>query len=334
MLNPSGTVKYPFQWGVGTVVLEQFDGVDAATARQTELSNAPPPLAFLSIAQILAHPRWPLARDCYIGMALDTSGPDPAIKRLMQNVARIVLFNIIVGLHEARGPSRKTWPTINRIRETFEPFGLASPRRFDEMIARMRTVGLIELQPAPSDRRIRLVVPTERMIAEDYAWQDFNMRALAVLQPESRAYDEVFSHNPLYRQAQRIVSAGIFHKAQDILDPDANPLVPFLARQDGTKIILSYLEAALACGDPSRVSLSYETVSSRISTSRTHIRNLIELLEADGYLKRHGKGGNDIELMPELWRQAELFIASILSGNDYWWQLTLARVASLEQSTQ
>ena len=293
-----------------------------------------PAVRSLSTTEIRSHPRWTLARDCYMQMALDSQRPDPAIRRVMQDIARIVLFNIIIGLHEARGEARRTWPTVNRIREAFEPFGLASPRRFDEMIARMRSIGLIQLLPVPSDRRMRLVVPTARMIEEDYIWQDFNMRALAVLRPDVRDYDEVFSHNPVYRQAQRILSVELLAVAQYILDTDANPLIGFIARQDGSKIVFHYLLAALEGGDPSRVSLGYEAVSSRVSTSRTHVRNMVDALEAEGYLKRRGRGGRDIELMPLIWEQAEQFISAVLAGNDYWWQLARARVAAFEQSTQ
>ena len=293
-----------------------------------------PLLTFLTTQQIRNHPRWMLARNGYMQAAVNNQGSDPAIRRLMQDIARVVLFNIILGLNEASGKARDSWPTVNRIREAFEPFGLASPRRFDEMIARLRTVGLIELQPAPVDKRIRLVVPTARMIAEDYAWQDTNMRGLAVLRPESRDYDEVFSHNPLYRLIHRAIGAELHATARNILDVEINPLVAFLVRQDGTKIVFSYLLAAIEGGDTSRASLSYETVSARSTTSRTHVRNLVNALEQAGYLKLHGRGGHDMELMPALWEQTQQFSAAILSGNDYWWQLARQRVAAFDQSTQ
>lgn len=292
-----------------------------------------PRLAFLSIEQVRNHPRWTIARDSYLQLTMDGHGPDPTIRRLMHDIARSVLFNIL-SLHAVQVEARESWATVNRIREVFAPFGLASPRRFDEMIARLRQVGLIELRPAPSDKRLRLVVPTARMIEEDYAWQDHNMRPLAVLLPESQDYDAVFSHDPLYRHALRAVCAGIMVNARTILDVEANPLIAFLMRQSGGRIIFSYLIAALAGGDPLRVSLRYEDVSIHAGTSRTHVRNMILALEAAGFLQRHGRGGHDIELRPELWEQADRFIASVLSGNDCLWQLTRARVDAIRQSTQ
>lgn len=313
----------------GVTVRDQDDG----TAAGLNGSN-PPQVSYLTIEQIRAHPRWHLARDSYMQMAVDSHSADPAIRRVMQDIARIVLFNLIISLYEAAGEARSTWPTVKRIREVFEPFGLASPRRFDEMIARMRSIGLIELHPAPSDRRIRLVVPTPAMIAEDYAWHDINMHGLTVLLPESRDYDEVFAHNPLYRKVHRAISTGLHPTARDILDPANNPLVAFLVRQDGTKIVFGYLLAALSDGDPTRVSLSYEAISARIATSRTHVRNLVRALEEAGFMKGNGRGGRDIELLPPLLEQAELFIAGVLSGNDYWWQLTRQRIAAMGQSTQ
>ncbi|WP_139198787.1 hypothetical protein [Devosia sp. YR412] len=291
-------------------------------------------MSFLSAAQIRAHPRWALARDYYMQVLVQSHSPDPAIRRVMQDIAGLVLFNLIIALYEARGEARESWPTITRIREVFATFGLASARSLDEMLARMRQIGLIELQTAPGDKRVRLIKPTARMIAEDYAWHDNHMRALAVLQPDSRDYDAVFSHDALHRQVHRAISNGLHDTAFDILDVENNPLVAFIMRQDGAKIIFSYLQQALAGGDPSRVSLNYTTASERIFTSRTHIRNLLSALEDAGMLRRHGTGGNDIELMPALWEHGDYFIASMMSGNDRWWQMTRQRVAAIDQSTQ
>ena len=297
-------------------------------------SSTRPAIKFLSTEQILAHPRWPEARDCYIKVLVSSHGRDPAIRRVMQDMAGLVLFNLIVAIYEARGPSRESWPTIHRIREAFATFGLASSRSTDAMLARMRQIGLIEMQAAPDDKRVRLVRPTPRMVAEDNAWHDNHMRALAVLLPESRDYDALFSHDALHRQVHRAISNGLHEKAFDVLDTAVNPLVGFLMRQDGARIIYSYLQAALAGGDPLRVSLSYASASRQIDTSRTHIRNLLTALEEAGLLHRHGEGGESIELTPELWRHADYFIAGMMSANDRWWQLTRHHVAEIQQSTQ
>ncbi|WEK04664.1 MAG: hypothetical protein P0Y65_21230 [Candidatus Devosia phytovorans] len=314
---------------------DQFKaGAPAAERDGTGISSLLAQITFLSTEQILAHPRWPQARDCYIQVLVQSHSPDPAISRVMQDVAGLVLFNLVIAIYEARGEARKDWPTINRIRESFANFGLASDRSTDEMLARMRQIGLIELQVAPADKRVRLVRPTQRMVAEDCAWHDNHTRALAVLRPDSRDYDAMFAHEPLHRQVHRAISNDLHEKAFDVLDTKVNPLVGFVMRQDGAKIIFLYLQRALAGGDPSRVSLSYAAASERIDTSRTHIRNLLAALESSGLLRRYGNGGNDIELTPELWRHADYFIASMMSANDRWWQLTRAQVAEIQRSTQ
>lgn len=297
-------------------------------------ATSPPPVAHLSTDQIHAHPRWPLARDCYIKVLIGGHGRDPGVRRLMQDMAGLVLFNLIIAIYEARGEARDSWPSINRIRETFATFGLASDRSVDAMLARMRQIGLIELQAAPGDKRIRLVQPTARMVEEDNAWHDNHMRALTVLLPESRDYDAVFSHDPLHRQVHRAISNSLHDKAFDVLDTTVNPLVSFLMRQDGAKIVFSYLQAALAGGNPLQVSLSYADASTQIGTSRTHIRNLLAALEGGNLLRRHGEGGDNIELSPELWRHADYFIAGMMAANDRWWQLTRREVARIQRSTQ
>lgn len=314
-------------------MLDQLSG-DGPEAGRDGARPALPEVKFLSTQDILTHPRWPLARDCYIKVLIQSHSPDPAIRRIMQDVAGLVLFNLIIAIYEARGESRDTWPTINRIRESFATFGLASERSTDAMLARMRLIGLIELLPAQADKRVRLVRPTARMVAEDHAWHDNHMRALTVLLPESRDYDAVFAHDPLYRQVHRAISNGLHEKAFAVLDTEINPLVSFLMRQDGAKIVYSYLQEALAGDDPMRVSLSYTAAAERLDTSRTHVRNLLAALEEAGLLHRHGTGGNDIELTPDLWRHADYFIAGMMSANDRWAQLTRMQVAEIQRCTQ
>lgn len=309
-------------------------GAGPETAGTRGTASSSPALAYLSIDQVLAHPRWPLARDCYIKVLIDGNGRDPATRRVMQDVAGLVLFNLIIAIYEDRGETRDRWPTIHRIRETFGTFGLVSDRSTDAMLARMRQIGLIELQSAPGDKRVRLVRPTARMVEEDNAWHDNHMRALSLLLPESRDYDPLFAHDPVYRQVHRAISNGLHENAFDVLDTEVNPLVGFLMRHDGARIIYSYLQAARADGDPLRVSLSYADASSQIGTSRTHIRNLLAALEEHNLLRRHGEGGEDIELTPALWRHADYFIAGMMSANDRWWQLTRLRVAEIQRSTQ
>jgi hypothetical protein len=45
--------------------------------------------------------------------------------------------------------------------------GLASPRRLDDLMARFRHAGYVVSVAAPVDHRVRILTPTERLLAHD-----------------------------------------------------------------------------------------------------------------------------------------------------------------------
>lgn len=294
-------------------------GKDSVLPRLGADGTRLPPHA--STGDILAHPRFPLARNHYMRVMIESHSADPAIRHLMHEMARNVLFNIILGYHALRvEDDPATWPSVGILRDVFLPFGLASARSFDQMLARMQVIGMIDLYPAPGDRRRRVVVPTARMIEEDLVWLANHMAPLAVLFPERDDYRPALDHSRAHQIAQRVISTRNYAVARDILSPE-DPVLALLLRQDAAKIIFIYLVAALDGADGHHASVSYEAAATRLSTSRTHVRNLLADLKAFGMLKMHGRGGHDVEIMPALWRVVDQFLANAMSGHDLVWQL-------------
>lgn len=278
--------------------------------------------------QILRHPRFPLARDHYMRAMVNAYQTDPAIRRLLHEAARSVLFNIILGQNARSMPDDPaSWLTVGRLRDSFIPFGLASPRSFDQMLARLQVIGMIDLAPAPGDRRRRLVVPTPRMIEEDLVWLADHMSPLAVLFPERDDYRPAMRHDREHQIAQRIISTYHYAGARDILNPE-DPVRTLLLRQDAAKILFIYLLAAQPGPGGCHASVSYEAAAARLSTSRTHVRNLLSDLQSHGLLMLHGRGGVDVEITPQLWDLVGLFLAEVMSGHDLVWQIARRMVAT------
>lgn len=312
-------------------MLRQEEATAASVAPDEVLAASPP---HLTIAQVLAHPRFPLARDHYMQVVVNSHNTDPAIQHLMHEIGRVVLFNIILGLHALqRHDDPATWLTVGALREAFMPFGMASPRRFDQILARMRAIGLVTLEPAPGDRRRRLVAPTTKMLEQDLTWLADHMSPLTVLLPDCRDYDPALNHDRRYQRAQRIISTQNYGRAQAALAADPR-VMPFLVRQDACKIVFIYLLAAAAGGDPHRASLPFEAAARQLTTSRTHVRNLMLDMQAAGLVQLHGKGGRDIEISPALWHGIEQFLAHAMSGHDFVWQCARRLIAAENQSTQ
>jgi hypothetical protein len=321
--------------------------MDNPTALRRLGDDGSPMPSHATTEAILSHPNFALARNHYMRTMVTSHPADPAMRHLMSEIARNVLFNIILG-HAARQDDEKpeTWLTVGRLRNLFMPFELASPRTFDQMLARMQVVGLVNLESARNDRRRRLVIPTPRMIEEDLHWLADHMSPLAVLFPKRDDYQPALDHDRRYQRAQRIISTHNYGTARDIIKrQDAvtslllrqDAVTSLLLRQDANKIVYLYLLTAWEGGDPHRTSVSFEAVASRLTTSRTHVRNLLTDLQDAGMLVMHGRGGKDVEIMPGLWRVVDLFLAASMSGHDLVWQLARRMVAGEDlaaQSTQ
>lgn len=206
------------------------------------------------------------------------------------------------------------------------PFGLTSPRSFDQMLARMEVIGLITLVPAPDDRRRRLVIPTERMISEDLSWLADHMSPLTELFPERDDYLPALQRDRAHQMAQRIVSTQNYAYARQILGPE-DPVRKLMLRQDAGKIVYVYLLAAWNSPGQDRASIAYDAVAQRLTTSRTHVRNLLMDLQALDMLRLHDRGGHDVEIKPALWAVVDMFLASAMSGHDLVWQIARRMVA-------
>jgi DNA-binding MarR family transcriptional regulator len=57
---------------------------------------------------------------------------------------------------------------------------VASSRHIDELVARLCAVGFMEQRPSDQDRRVRLLLPTEKMRAHDRDWLVAHFAPLAV----------------------------------------------------------------------------------------------------------------------------------------------------------
>ncbi|WP_050043837.1 hypothetical protein [Bradyrhizobium sp. LTSPM299] len=98
--------------------------------------------------EILAHPRFPAARGAFVDAVLALHEGDQFRSRLLVEAMRQVTFNLIVSLHLRHDlADRSTWATPQRLKDEIKPFGLASPRRVDALVARLVQLGYVDIHP-------------------------------------------------------------------------------------------------------------------------------------------------------------------------------------------
>src|SRR3954454_12430813 len=126
---------------------------------------------FHSTEEILAHPRFPLARDEFVSAILTLYEHKPLLNRLLLEASRTVLVIIIMCLYARyKEDDRATWPTLRLVADAMAEHRLASASRVHDLVSRLVQIGYLEQRAAPLDGRVRILIPTRKLIAQD---QDF-----------------------------------------------------------------------------------------------------------------------------------------------------------------
>ena len=268
---------------------------------------------YWSAEAILAHPDFPRARATYFGKVLALYGDDVFLNKLLMEAVRIVAFAVAICMEAGCRPDdRETWPTIGNLKKALAPFGLASPRRIEHVVGRLVQTGYLESRLSPLDGRVRLLIPTARMVAHDQDWLIAHYAPLAVLFGDAD-YRLPLSGDRQFQRVQRQAATGIFTQSAMVMLQNPDVLL-FLVRDAGVLILIELARAVAERGTPI-VDLSLAGLGRRFAISRTHVRQLLleaearELVEIDQEQRRIG-------LKPRLLESLDRFIAEGMSNHD------------------
>ena len=293
------------------------------------MSESTQPLAgdHHSPEEILAHPRFAAARTAFVDAVLGLYEGDAFLNRLLLEASRQIIFNMIVQLYfgyDEADPA--TWPTMRALKQQMTTFGLSSPRRIEDLVARLVHFGYLESVASPHDGRVRILTPTAKMIALDQDWLTALYRPLQVMFPDP-GYSEVIKRDPVFQRTQRLVALGFAAHGSSILA--GNPDIMLFMNRDAGMTILTKLVQMLYAADGSDVEkLSYSDIGARFGVSRTHVRSILQDAEQAGLVALTGQGGRLVELKPAVLKAFDRFLADSMSGHDLLHRLALGRIAS------
>jgi len=287
---------------------------------------------YWSAESILHHPDFPHARKAYFDKVLALYGDDPFLNKLLMEAVRIVVFAVAICMEAGYRPDdRGTWPTIGNLKKALALFGLASPRRIEQIVGRLVQTDFLESRVSPLDRRVRLLIPTARMLAHDQDWLIAHYAPLASLFGETD-YLLPLGGDRAFQRAQRRVATGIFAQSAMVLlrNPD---ILLFLVRDAGVFVLIELAREALERGTLT-VDLSLAELGRRFAVSRTHVRQLLQAAETQ-HLVRIDQAQRRISLEPRLLESLDRFIAEGMSNHDLTGaaarrQYVLGREASLD----
>jgi len=245
------------------------------------------------------------ARDATIAALIAFFTDSTLAPRVMAEEKLFLAFACILALHEEQDlVDRETWLTLGRLQEVVASQRLVSRNTVEALVAGLIKYGFLDRRPMPSDRRVRILVPTAKMRASVRAFVAAH-RPLAGSRPAS-ALAAGMSRRPPPHDLEHAFSTRLpefmamrrrHAEARHLLDRDAGYLIFLLLLQ--------------STHGPDRLSASmpYGDVAARARVSRTHVRLTLERAQREGLLVLRSPGGKDIRLTPRLWRVANRWFA-------------------------
>ena len=223
------------------------------------------------------------------------------INLLLGDRGRSAISFFCLYLHSQRDPrDRRTGLTVTRLKAVCADQNVASPGRIEAFAVLMRVLGFLQQVRGDTDRRVRQLMPTERLYK---AHRDRWFALLAVMSdviPEAvrirdEFRDEAFERAFLRRSGDRFL-AGF----RPLADRQARAL--FGDRNAGLMVAFSLMTAGGSRDFPPRqpVTLSISKLARQFGVSRVHVRKLLRDAAQAGYIARPDDDNAGTVVLPPL----------------------------------
>ena len=266
--------------------------------------------AYLTPDQILEHPNFLKGREAYINAVLEFYEFEPSLIELMLDGGRIMVYAVVMAMWgRYRGDDPESLPTISRLKKTVGLFNVASPRQLDLIIARFVQVGHLQINPAPDDLRMRIVLPTPALIEHDRAFIRAHYAALAEIVGHD-AYALPLAGNLAFLKAVRGAwIATLEPMAKQIFSGNPSTL-RFYAASAGMLMLMKLVQLH-GQSTTGWITIDYTDFGRRFGVSRTHVRTLLKAVAAAQEIELDARG--NLHLRPELLAAFDRNIAGRMS---------------------
>lgn len=229
---------------------------------------------------------------------------------LMNDRARALFMIVAFYLHHHGRSDGKPGLTVGALKELCVRLDLCSRGRCEAMLAVLRAAGY--LVPAESDdKRVRVLVPTEKLVALQVERWRTQFDAIEMVVPEVAQYRGLLER-PDFVSAF-VGALGEPYIAGFRMLHHAPRLFPFVERNGGVAVLF-----ALALEGPKEgpfpptepVRLSINALATQFGVSRKHVLTLLRDLEAEGLMRR-GPEPDRATFLPALREGLEIMTATI-----------------------
>lgn len=246
------------------------------------------------------------------GMVAHYSG-NRLLNQLMNDRGRALFTHHAVYLHFSRTPGDAgSGLTVSRMKDLCVETQLCSRGRVEVMLGLFRAAGYLAPASEPVDRRRRLLVPTDKLLALHKQRFDMHFAAMESVLPEASAARAAFDDPDFMPAFARIL--GRHFRAGLRLLTHAPELLLFAERNAGMVILFCLLLAGEADDvfPPTRpVPVSISALGTKFGVSRKHVLKLLRDAEREGFLQRTGDRNDRVVLLPRVREGAQTFFATM-----------------------
>lgn len=264
--------------------------------------------------EFLAAPGFAQARDRLIDGKLALYEGNHLFNRLILEEGRYLCYLAALSLYAAQDTAQSsTWLTLGRLQREVTELGVASRNRVEAQVSYLRKYGFLTQQPHASDRRVRLLVPSDALLA-----RDAGILGLLVSGLSEFGLSPVKAHKgPLSPGLHRGMRGATLPRLPGLsrIIRRHLPLAPFFAHDCGYMILLLLLRGARESGD-NTIATGYQRLAMQTGVSRTHVRRIVEAARDAGLVTTAARGGHDIGLTPAMWHAADRWFADQFALTD------------------
>jgi hypothetical protein len=286
-------------------------------------SATAPPTAE-AVAALRADPRFPAAFEAMIRNTVALYRGNRIVNQVLNDRGRVVFGMLALYLHHSPDTGGLS---VGAMKELCVETGLCSAGRATAMLSLMRFAGYISPAQHALDRRVRLFVPTARLLDDHRARLRGQFEASSALLPESRLALARLDNEPFL--AEMACCFGEAFRAGFRLLDHASELYDLSERNAGFIILMS-LMLAHEEGDsvpPIRpVSISISALASHCAVSRPHILKLLRDAQASGFIRIDSAESQRIVILPKLADAMQNFVATAFLFVAYCVRASLARL--------
>jgi DNA-binding MarR family transcriptional regulator len=274
-----------------------------------------------AVAELRANPRFAQAlRHTHEGLIGLYDG-NRVLNALLNDRGRARMGFLALSLHWSRRVGDPTSGlTVSRLKEICVAQKYCSAGRAEAMIALMRMFGYLEPAPNPHDRRLKVLVPTEKMIAIHVARLRYQFEGMAMLLEEGDLGLRALGNPDFLPRFIRHLAQRNFAGLR-VLDPTPE-LILFAERNSGMMVLFSLLLEP----DDDTSKLSVSGLARRFGVSRVHVRKLLNDAARDGLVRR--ESDEKLVVLPLLRQLGESFVATVYLSHAECIRLVIAELGA------